>query len=41
MTASRLDVAVRKGVIKKAVANRRKSRMAKMVNRTAKTTKAS
>ena len=41
MTASRLDVAVRKGVIAKAVANRRKSRMAKMVNRTAKTTKAS
>jgi small subunit ribosomal protein S20 len=41
MTASRLDVAVRKGVIKKAVANRRKSRMAKMVNRTAKTPKAS
>jgi small subunit ribosomal protein S20 len=42
MTASRLDRAVRKGVIPKAVANRRKSRLAKMANRAAaKTTKAS
>ncbi len=32
-TVSKLDRAVRKGVITKAVANRRKSRMAKMVNR--------
>jgi len=33
---SKLDRAVRKGVIPKAVANRRKSRLARMVNRTAK-----
>ena len=32
-TASKLDRAVRKGVIKKAVANRRKSRLAKAINR--------
>lgn len=32
-TASKLDRAVRKGVIPKAVANRRKSRLAKAVNR--------
>lgn len=41
MTASRLDRAVRKGVIPKAVANRRKSRLAKAANRAAKATKAS
>ena len=35
-TISRLDRAVRKGVIPKAVANRRKSRLARLVNRTAK-----
>ena len=35
-TVSKLDRAVRKGVIPKAVANRRKSRLARMVNRTAK-----
>jgi small subunit ribosomal protein S20 len=35
-TVSKLDRAVRKGVIAKAVANRRKSRIAKMVNRTKK-----
>ena len=34
--ASKLDRAVRKGVLHKAVANRRKSRLALMVNRTAK-----
>jgi len=33
---SKMDRAVRKGVIPKAVANRRKSRLARMVNRTAK-----
>lgn len=36
MAVSKLDRAVRKGVIPKAVANRRKSRLAKMVNRSAK-----
>jgi len=36
MTVSKLDRAVRKGVIPKAVANRRKSRLARMVNRAAK-----
>ena len=35
-TISKLDRAVRKGVIPKAVANRRKSRLARLVNRTAK-----
>ena len=35
-TASKLDRAVRKGVIPKAVANRRKSRLAKAMNRTKK-----
>ena len=35
-TVSKLDRAVRKGVIAKAVANRRKSRIAKLVNRTKK-----
>ena len=35
-TVSKLDRAVRKGVIPKAVANRRKSRLALMVNRTTK-----
>ena len=35
-TVSKLDRAVRKGVIAKGVANRRKSRIAKMVNRTKK-----
>jgi small subunit ribosomal protein S20 len=35
-TVSKLDRAVRKGVIPKAVANRRKSRLARLVNRTAK-----
>jgi len=34
--SSKLDRAVKKGVLPKAVANRRKSRLAKMVNRTAK-----
>jgi small subunit ribosomal protein S20 len=34
--ASKLDRAVRKGVLHKTVANRRKSRLALMVNRTAK-----
>jgi len=33
LTVSELDRAVKKGVIKKAVANRRKSRMAKAANR--------
>lgn len=33
---AKLDRAVKKGVLHKAVANRRKSRMARMVNRTAK-----
>ena len=37
-TASKLDRAVRKGVIPKSVANRRKSRIAKAINRTKKTT---
>lgn len=32
--AAKLDRAVKKGVLHKAVANRRKSRMAKLVNRT-------
>lgn len=32
-TVSELDRAVKKGVVKKAVANRRKSRMAKAANR--------
>jgi small subunit ribosomal protein S20 len=36
MTVSKLDRAVRKGVIPKAVANRRKSRLARMVNRAVK-----
>jgi len=36
MAVSKLDRAVRKGVIPKAVANRRKSRLARMVNRAAK-----
>lgn len=35
-TTSKLDRAVRKGVIPKAVANRRKSRLAKAINRTKK-----
>ncbi|HET9252146.1 MAG TPA: 30S ribosomal protein S20 [Candidatus Eisenbacteria bacterium] len=35
-TTSKLDRAVRKGVIPKSVANRRKSRLAKAVNRTKK-----
>jgi len=34
--ASKLDRAVKKGVLSKAVANRRKSRLALMVNRTSK-----
>jgi small subunit ribosomal protein S20 len=34
--AAKLDRAVKKGVLHKAVANRRKSRIALMVNRTAK-----
>ncbi len=34
MTVSKLDRAVRKGIIPKAVANRRKSRLARMINRT-------
>jgi len=33
MTFSELDRAVKKGVVKKAVANRRKSRLAKAANR--------
>jgi len=33
---SKLDRAVKKGVLHKTVANRRKSRLARMVNRTAK-----
>jgi small subunit ribosomal protein S20 len=36
LTVSKLDRAVRKGIIPKAVANRRKSRLARMINRTAK-----
>ena len=40
-TVSKLDRAVRKGVIPKAVANRRKSRLALMANRVSKKTKAS
>ena len=36
-TASKLDRAVRKGVLPKSVANRRKSRIAKAINRTKKT----
>ena len=39
LTVSKIDRAVRKGVIPKSVANRRKSRLARMINRTA--TKAS
>ncbi len=35
MTVSELDRAVKKGVVKKAVANRRKSRLAKAANRAA------
>jgi small subunit ribosomal protein S20 len=35
VTVSQLDRAVKKGVVKKAVANRRKSRLAKAANRTA------
>ena len=35
-TVSRLDQAVRRGVIHKAVANRRKSRLARMANRVTK-----
>ena len=34
--AAKLDRAVKKGVLHKAVANRRKSRLARMVNRTSK-----
>jgi small subunit ribosomal protein S20 len=34
--AAKLDRAVKKGVLHKTVANRRKSRLARMVNRTAK-----
>lgn len=37
--ASKLDRAVKKGVLHKAVANRRKSRLALMVNRTKATSK--
>lgn len=33
LTVSEIDRAVKKGVVKKAVANRRKSRMAKAANR--------
>ena len=36
LMVSKLDRAVRKGVIPKSVANRRKSRLALMINRTAK-----
>lgn len=36
LTVSKIDRAVRKGIIPKAVANRRKSRLARMINRTAK-----
>ena len=36
LTVSKIDRAVRKGVIPKSVANRRKSRLARMINRTAK-----
>ncbi len=36
LTVSKIDRAVRKGVIPKAVANRRKSRLARMINRTTK-----
>ncbi|HYR68260.1 MAG TPA: 30S ribosomal protein S20 [Candidatus Dormibacteraeota bacterium] len=36
LTVSKLDRAVRKGVIPKAVANRRKSRLALMINRAGK-----
>lgn len=36
LTVSKLDRAVRKGVIPKSVANRRKSRLALMINRSAK-----
>jgi len=38
MTVSKIDRAVRKGVIPKSVANRRKSRLALMINRSAKKT---
>jgi small subunit ribosomal protein S20 len=36
MTVSKLDRAVRKGIIPKSVANRRKSRLALMINRAGK-----
>ena len=36
-TASKLDRAVRKGILPKSVANRRKSRIAKAINRSKKT----
>ncbi|MGH7682443.1 MAG: 30S ribosomal protein S20 [Candidatus Eiseniibacteriota bacterium] len=36
LTVSKIDRAVRKGVIPKSVANRRKSRLALMINRTTK-----
>ena len=36
LTVSKLDRAVRKGIIPKTVANRRKSRLALMINRSAK-----
>jgi len=36
LTVSKIDRAVRKGVIPKAVANRRKSRLALMINRAGK-----
>ena len=36
VAVSKIDRAVRKGVIPKSVANRRKSRLALMINRTAK-----
>jgi small subunit ribosomal protein S20 len=39
MTVSKLDRAVRKGVIPKSVANRRKSRLALMINRAMKSSK--
>ena len=38
LTISKIDRAVRKGVIPKAVANRRKSRLALMINRAGKKT---
>ncbi|HEY6221390.1 MAG TPA: 30S ribosomal protein S20, partial [Candidatus Eisenbacteria bacterium] len=36
LTVSKIDRAVRKGIIPKAVANRRKSRLALMINRSGK-----